>query len=107
MLSWRALEEKLTTHSAVEATHFQIYKRTKHVFEEALRVIEFRAACLRATGQEGALPESVLHELGALMDASHYSSSKICENSCPEVDELVRIAKEAGAYGSRITGKLA
>ena len=68
-------------------------------------MIEFRAACLRATEQEGALPESVLQELGALMDVSHHSSSKLCENSCPEVDELVRIAKEAGAYGSRITGK--
>ncbi|EPT05481.1 hypothetical protein FOMPIDRAFT_1021304 [Fomitopsis schrenkii] len=88
----------------VEATHFQIYKRAKHVFEEALRVIEFRAACLRASEREGALPESVLHELGALMDASHHSASTLCENSCPEVDELVRIAKRAGAYGSRITG---
>ncbi|KAI0725570.1 Galactokinase [Fomitopsis betulina] len=88
----------------VEATHFQIYKRAKHVFEEALRVIEFRAACLRATAQQGALPESVLLELGVLMDASHHSASTLCENSCPEVDELVRIAKEAGAYGSRITG---
>ncbi|TFY56944.1 hypothetical protein EVJ58_g7322 [Rhodofomes roseus] len=92
----------------VEATHFQIYKRVKHVFEESLRVIEFRAACLRAADAaqtpDGALPESVLRELGDLMDTSHESSSKTLENSCPEVDELVRIAKEAGAYGSRVTG---
>ncbi|KZT67489.1 Galactokinase [Daedalea quercina L-15889] len=90
----------------VEATHFQIYKRAKHVFEESLRVIEFRAACLRAAdaSRGGDLPESVLRELGGLMDASHVSACKFCENSCPEVDELVRIAKEAGAYGSRLTG---
>ena len=49
--------------------------------------------------------ETILHELGKLMDDSHDSCSKLCENSCPEVNELVRIAKEAGAYGSRITGK--
>ncbi|KAH9921857.1 GHMP kinase [Fomitopsis serialis] len=67
--------------------HFHIYKCVRHVFEECLRVIEFRAA--------GA---------GDLMDASHYSSRKFLENSCPEVDELVRITKEAGAYVSRITG---
>ncbi|KAH9921854.1 ribosomal protein S5 domain 2-type protein, partial [Fomitopsis serialis] len=87
----------------VEATHFQIYKRVRHVFEESLRVIEFRAACLRAADAPD-LPESVLRELGDLMDASHYSSRKFLENSCPEVDELVRIAKEAGAYASRLTG---
>ena len=33
---------------AVEATHFQLYKRTKHVFGEALRVLQFRDVCLAA-----------------------------------------------------------
>jgi len=73
------------------------------LFEETLRVIEFHAACLRAADAPD-LPESVLRELGDLMDASHYSSRKFLENSCPEVDELVRLAKEAGAYASRLTG---
>ena len=50
------------------------------------------------------LPDSILEQLGALMDASHESCATLCESSCPEVDELQRIAKDAGAYGSRITG---
>ena len=33
---------------AVEATHFQLYKRTKHVFGEALRVLQFRDVCFAA-----------------------------------------------------------
>ncbi|KAI0787296.1 galactokinase gal [Fomes fomentarius] len=88
----------------VEATYFQLYKRARHVFTEALRVIEFREVCLRAQATEGDLPESFLHELGALLDASHESCSTLCESSCPEVDQLARLAKQAGAYGSRITG---
>ncbi len=38
------------------------------------------------------------------MDESHTSCSELCENSCHELDMLVRLAKEAGAYGSRVTG---
>ena len=38
------------------------------------------------------------------MDESHESCSTLCESSCPEVDALCRLAKAAGAYGSRITG---
>lgn len=67
-------------------------------------MIEFREVCLRAQATEGDLPESFLHELGALLDASHESCSTLCESSCPEVDQLARLAKQAGAYGSRITG---
>ena len=75
--------------SPVEATYFQLYKRTKHVFEEAWRVLKFREVCLRAasetTSAEGG--ETILNELGKLMDDSHESCSKLCENSCPEVNE--------------------
>ncbi|TFK82427.1 galactokinase gal [Polyporus arcularius HHB13444] len=88
----------------VEAEYFQLYKRTRHVFTEALRVLEFREVCVRAQATEGDLPEETLKQLGALLDASHESCSTLCESSCPEVDELTRLAKAAGAYGSRITG---
>ncbi|KAH9921194.1 Galactokinase [Epithele typhae] len=86
----------------VEATYFQLYKRARHVFAEALRVLEFRDVCLRA--QDEFVPEDTLAALGALMDASHESCSTLYDCSCPEVDVLVRIAKDAGAYGSRVTG---
>ncbi|KIP05414.1 hypothetical protein PHLGIDRAFT_30927 [Phlebiopsis gigantea 11061_1 CR5-6] len=82
----------------VEATRFQIYKRTKHVFSEALRVLRFRAA------DADALPESTLHDLGALMSASQASCSALFECSCPELDALTALALRSGAYGSRLTG---
>ena len=88
----------------VEAEYFQLYKRTRHVFTEAMRVLEFREVCVRAQATEGDLPEETLQQLGALLDASHESCSTLCDSSCPEVDELTRLAKAAGAYGSRITG---
>ena len=89
----------------VETEYFQLYKRARHVFPEALRVIEFREVCLRANAAAGtALPADTLVKLGALMDESHESCSTLCESSCPEVDALCRLAKAAGAYGSRITG---
>ncbi|EIW57193.1 galactokinase gal [Trametes versicolor FP-101664 SS1] len=88
----------------VEAEYFQLYKRTLHVITEAIRVLEFREVCLRAQAAEGELPDDTLRALGALMDASHESCSKLCQSSCPEVDQLAELARASGAYGCRITG---
>jgi len=38
------------------------------------------------------------------MNESQESCSNLYDCSCPELDELVRLAREAGAYGSRLTG---
>lgn len=81
----------------VEATYFQLYKRALHVFTEARRVLEFRDLC-RQSGPS--LPE----KLGELMDASQKSCAELFECSCPELDELVGLAKSLGAYGARLTG---
>ena len=97
---FRCLTKIQSRKQSVEAEHFQLYKRTKHVFAESRRVLEFREVCLR----EGNADDT-LRELGRLMDESHKSCSELCESSVPEVDLLCRLAKEAGAYGSRITGK--
>ncbi|EJD07056.1 galactokinase gal [Fomitiporia mediterranea MF3/22] len=90
----------------IEAEYFQLYKRAKHVFSESLRVLQFREVCLRAkdSSSSSSSSEETLRELGHLMDESQRSCSELCDSSCPEVDLLCRLAKEAGAYGSRITG---
>ncbi|KAH9920743.1 uncharacterized protein B0H18DRAFT_1121705 [Fomitopsis serialis] len=72
------LNEVYLSWIEVEATHFQIYKRVRHVFEESVRVIQFRARRVSL--------EQVFRELMS-------------------GDELIRIAKEVGAYASRITGE--
>ncbi|KAI0267823.1 galactokinase gal [Gloeopeniophorella convolvens] len=106
MIEWSGLSDEdfkdvYLSWIDVEATYFQLYKRAKHVLTEALRVLEFRDICLAS--REGA-PESVLSALGALMNASQTSCSVDFDCSCPELDELTQIARNAGAYGSRLTG---
>ncbi|KAI0661824.1 galactokinase gal [Cubamyces menziesii] len=109
MVEWSGLSEEqfhqvYLSWVDVEAEYFQLYKRARHVITEAIRVLEFREVCLRAQAAEGDLPEDTLRELGALMDASHESCSKLCESSCSEVDQLAELARASGAYGCRITG---
>ncbi|KAF8631676.1 hypothetical protein AX15_002262 [Amanita polypyramis BW_CC] len=86
----------------VEATYFQLYKRAKHVLSESLRVLQFRKICLEAASLQTV--ESVIQPLGNLMNASQTSCSSLFECSCPELDMLTELAREAGAYGSRLTG---
>ncbi|EIW84610.1 galactokinase gal [Coniophora puteana RWD-64-598 SS2] len=108
MVEWSGLdkvafEQVYLSWVEVEATHFQLYKRAKHVYEEALRVLQFRDVCLAAASSGTAGP-TVFQQLGDLMSTSHVSCSSMCECSCPELDELTAIALKAGAYGSRVTG---
>lgn len=106
MIEWSGLSEEIfrdvyLSWVDVEATHFQLYKRAKHVFTEALRVLQFREVCLRASSSPSS---SVLEKLGKLMNESQESCSRLYDCSCPELDELVQLARSAGAYGSRLTG---
>ena len=68
------------------------------MYREASRVEDFRAVCSEADGTDGA------GRLGALMNDSHESCASLYECSCPELDELVRVCRAAGAIGSRLTG---
>ncbi|KIO34348.1 hypothetical protein M407DRAFT_127681 [Tulasnella calospora MUT 4182] len=94
----------------VEASHFQLYKRAKHVFTEALRVLQFRQCSLQAVQQvKETVPmptasESAQHELGRLMNESHESCDRLFDCSSPELNQLTSLAREAGALGSRLTG---
>jgi galactokinase len=60
-------------------------------------VHEFAALAARAH-------EGVYAELGALMNASQASLMLDYENGCAEILDVVRLAREAGAEGSRATG---
>ncbi|KDN50733.1 hypothetical protein RSAG8_01231, partial [Rhizoctonia solani AG-8 WAC10335] len=91
------LPEMITAWVEVEADRFHLYKRIKHVVEEALRVLEFRDTCLSP-------PADAITALGNLMNASQSSCAQQFECSCPELDDLVQVARESGAIGSRLTG---
>lgn len=66
----------------------------RHVFTEAVRV----------GAAASALACSDVVELGVLMDASHDSLRTDLLVSTPELDQLVTLAREAGALGARLTG---
>ncbi|OLY81646.1 Galactokinase [Smittium mucronatum] len=82
----------------VRAEFLQIYKRTKHVFSETLRVVLFRQTCEEAKGSD------VYPELGNLMNQSQDSCDKLFDCSCKELNELCQTARDNGSLGSRLTG---
>ncbi len=73
---------------------FALVRRVRHVLSEAERVQQ----------AEEALRAGDAIAFGHLMDASHTSCRDDYEISCPELEELVRLAQEAGAIGARLTG---
>jgi galactokinase len=71
-----------------------LFRRASHVVGENARV--FRARVALAAGDAA--------EFGALMNASHESSRLNFENSSPELDHLVGLARKIpGVLGSRLT----
>ncbi|KAF9446160.1 galactokinase gal [Macrolepiota fuliginosa MF-IS2] len=110
-LSPKVFHEVYLSWVDVEATHFQLYKRAKHVFSESLRVLQFRKICLDAADNlpfrsisNKASTNNEPDRLGQLMNESQKSCSDVFECSCPELDLLTKLCREAGAYGSRLTG---
>jgi N-acetylgalactosamine kinase len=73
---------------------FKLKKRLKHIFSEAERVEKSCEALLNGNASE----------FGILMSLSHESCANDYGISTPELDELVRVMKESGALGARLTG---
>ena len=86
--------ERLREECGAVGDAFALLRRTRHVLSEAERVEQ----------AEAALRDGDALAFGQLMDASHGSCRDDYEISCPELEELIRIAKEAGAVGARLTG---
>lgn len=81
------------------ARQFKLFQRATHVYSEAKRVHAFRHTVLSKLSDE-----DMLKKLGDLMNESHYSCSVLYECSCPELEELVKICRDNGALGARLTG---
>lgn len=95
--------------TSVEATHFHLLKRARHVLTETLRVLDFRAICLAHASAASASEDelTILSQLGDLMDRSMASCDGEFDCSSDELNELAVICREEGAIGSRLTGTCA
>ncbi|QDZ18267.1 galactokinase [Chloropicon primus] len=76
---------------------FQLYNRALHVYSEAARVYKIRQLCADDSKDK-------FQSIGRLMTESHRSCKTLYDCSSPELDELVKLAIENGAYGARLTG---
>jgi len=76
------------------ADGFKLWQRYQHVSTEGRRVERSLLA----------LREGDIAGFGKLMNESHASCRDLYEISCPELDTLVELSREAGALGSRLTG---
>lgn len=92
------LQEQFLNRQTRSVKEFQLCLRAEHVYKEASRVYEFKEI------SESGSNASTAEKLGKLMDASHQSCKELYECSCPELDEIVTLAKSAGSLGSRLTG---
>lgn len=81
------------------AKHYKLFQRASHVYSEAKRVYAFKDTVSSNLGEE-----DKLEKLGDLMNESHHSCSVLYECSCPELEELVKVCRDNGALGARLTG---
>ncbi len=88
------LDDALVQADGTVATVEVLRARVRHVVTEIARVEDF--VDLLVAGN--------IHQVGALMDASHASLRDDFDVSCPELDACVEAARGAGALGARMTG---
>lgn len=98
------LEKRYMTKFPIRASHFRLRQRALHVFTEAIRVSKFKSLLQSPPPSTPEQGTALLQGLGALMNETQDSCRDVYDCSCPELDELCKIAREAGSYGSRLTG---
>ncbi|KAI9831581.1 MAG: hypothetical protein M1819_004813 [Sarea resinae] len=103
-ISVDALNARFTSKVPVRAERFLLRQRALHVFTEARRVLDFMATLASAAPTSEAESRALLASLGGLLNATQDSCRDLYQCSCAEIDQLCRLARDAGAYGSRLTG---
>lgn len=118
-ISEEELEKLYLTENTKHLTEFKLKQRALHVYEEAMRVEEFRKHCSQslqngngynetketngAIGYENGSGDNMIDTLGQLMSNSHTSLKELYECSHANLDHLVNLSKEMNVH-SRLTG---
>ncbi|XP_072946927.1 N-acetylgalactosamine kinase [Epargyreus clarus] len=115
MITGEELNDRYSTPNTKYLTEFKLKQRGLHVYEEALRVENFRKICLQlntnlsvSNGTNGHTEvkegnDNTLEILGSLMSASHESLKNLFECSHKNLDILVDMSRELNVH-SRLTG---
>ncbi|KAI8279776.1 Galactokinase [Colletotrichum sp. SAR11_240] len=103
-VSVEELEQIFMSKLSVRAERFKLRQRALHVFEEALRVLQFMKVLEKEAPTDSADTTAYNKRLGELLNETQVSCRDLYECSAPEIDELCRIAVQNGSYGSRLTG---
>jgi galactokinase len=101
-ISLEELNQQYMSRFVVQGERFKLRQRALHVYGEALRVVRFKG--MLSSPPTSILDDTLLKDLGNLMNEAQSSNKDLYDCSCPELDELCKLAREAGAYGSRLTG---
>ena len=101
-ISTQELADRYMSKFTVRADRFKLQQRALHVYSEALRVLDFMK--LLQSSPDDSNADELPKELGRLMNETQDSCRTKYECSCQELDELCSLARQAGSYGSRLTG---
>jgi galactokinase len=88
-------------HGDPNAKILDLLHRARHVWEETIRVLEFRLTCDSIVSDRN--PDHYA-KLGLLMNSSHESLKVQYECSHLQLDKLVETCRLLGALGARLTG---
>ncbi|CAB3239666.1 unnamed protein product [Arctia plantaginis] len=119
-ISEKELNELYCAANTKHLTEFKLKQRALHVYEEAIRVEEFRKQCVESVQnkngvngvcetkeytvhENGHRNDSVCNVLGQLMTESHKSLKNLYECSHANLDYLVELLEEINVH-SRLTG---
>ncbi|KOB67630.1 Uncharacterized protein OBRU01_19500 [Operophtera brumata] len=98
-ISEDALGDLYLTSNTKQLPDFKLKQRALHVYEEALRVENFRKLC----SGSNRINDNIISSLGNLMFESHESLKKQYECSHDNLDLLVDLSKKFGV-NARLTG---
>lgn len=93
-------QSKYLSQFVVRYDKLNLYRRTKHVYSDALRVLQTLQVAKEFDGDS----EKFFNDMGSLMDESQVSTRELNMASAPGCDELCALGRLHGSYGSRVTG---
>ena len=78
----------------------ELYKRCRYILTETQRTFAIKKLCLDQSIDD----ETKMVELGKLLDDGQRSSLEEYDCSGPELEEIMSMGREAGAYGGKLSG---